>query len=158
MAPTSSTNIYNRNIRESRNTDTNTLESSVYTSKQTTETIQIDRVTSTISIRIPVSYKLKYLDLDHKAKQLFKLGVIALIDALYSGSEHIDMNPMVFNININVNEAKAESKPEINVNVDLGEIVRLVAKLYNYRDPLPPLQRKLIETLYKKIEKMVVRN
>jgi len=141
---------------EQQKTSTNTLESSVYTSKQTTETIQIDRVTSTISIRIPVSYKLKYLDLDHKAKQLFKLGVIALIDALYSGSEHIDMNPMVFNININVNEAKAESKPEINVNVDLKHIVDLINKLYAYRDPLPPYQKRLVEKLYKTVEKVIM--
>ena len=59
--------------------------------------------------------------------------------------------PAIFNINIAISESTSSSN--VNVNI-LIEIKELVEKLYRLKDPLPPIQRGLVETLYKKVSKL----
>jgi len=116
---------------------------------------------------IPITVKVSLEDLEiiEEIKRLRRTNnrsqvireSIRLYYGLLSNAENIEYgNIIIQNPVVNIVEAKAESKPEINVNVDLGEIVRLVEKLYRYRDTMYPLQRKLVEQLYKKIEKVIV--
>jgi len=142
----------NKNIRESRNTDTE--KQGVYSSKLLTFSERdLEIASDTIAFRIPIKYKIMYKKLGFMEKKRLREALLGLIEAFYN-KEQGSINNMV--INININEVKAESKPEINVNIDLGEIVRLVEKLYRYRDTMYPLQRKLVEQLYKKIEKVIM--
>lgn len=58
--------------------------------------------------------------------------------------------PVIINLNINNNDVK----PKVNVNIDLGWLKDIVSKLYELRQPLPPVQRKLVEQLYEKLRKV----
>jgi len=64
----------------------------------------------------------------------------------------IIQNPI---INIVKAEAKAESKAAAKVDVN-NEIVELVSKLYGLRNTLPPLQREIVEKLYRKVESVIL--
>lgn len=55
-----------------------------------------------------------------------------------------------FNINVNINKAEANQK--VDVKIDLEPIIKIVKKLYELRTPLPPLQRKLVEELHKRLK------
>lgn len=78
---------------------------------------------------------------------------IRIAFGILSGASNIEVgrvvvqNPIV-NLNINRNEAKQQ----VNVHVDLKPIVELIERLYELRKPLPPLQRKIVEELYKKVK------
>ncbi len=73
-----------------------------------------------------------------------------------TGSTGVSGGVVIQNPIINIVEAKSESKTEINI--DLSEIAKLVTRLYQLRDPLPPLQRKLVEKIYSKLSKQVITN
>jgi len=140
-----------------KNTDKKSFKTTIKTSINELE--RIDKITSPICVRVPVSYKLKYMELDHKRKHLFKLGVMGLIDALYNEKKASTVNtyqPMIFNININYAEANNTNTVNNKVEANISELVKIVQRLYALREPLPPLQRQLVETLYKKITKPII--
>ena len=90
----------------------------------------LDKITYPLCIRVPVSYKLKYNRLGHREKQLFKIAVLGVLEALSSNgkvSEDTVMGTMVYNININVNQA--ESKPTVNLNIDLDMVKDLLKEI-----------------------------
>jgi len=154
----------NKNIRESRNTDTNTLESSVRQRLTSYKHINIySKKNIVLNFRVSIEYigKLDFIIEKLKAKNLSEAirESIDIVYGLLSGAREINTETLVIQnpiVNIVKAEAKAESKQEINL--DLKPIIELVNKLYAYRDPLPPYQKKLVERLYKTIEKMVIRN
>ena len=78
-------------------------------------------------------------------------GVLAGASEVKAGRIVIQ-NPIV---NLNINNNHNEVRPEVNVNVDLQGILEVVEKLYNLRQPLPPVQRKLVEQLYRDLRKII---
>lgn len=54
-----------------------------------------------------------------------------------------------------INIVTSESRNE--VNVDLSELTKIITRLYRLRDPLPPLQRQLVEKMYKIVEKVMTK-
>ena len=80
---------------------------------------------------------------------------------ILSGAKEIEagtvivQNPIV-NIVKAESSAKAESGSKTEINIDFSEIIKLISRLYKLRDPLPPLQKKLIEKLYQKISEKVM--
>jgi len=90
----------------------------------------LDRITTPLCIRVPVSYKAKYMRLTHKQKQLFKLAVIGVLDSIVNGGKRVENNvigTMVYNVNINV--SKAESNPTVNVNMELDTIKDILKEM-----------------------------
>ena len=114
----------------------------------------LDKVTATISVRVPARYKYMYMRLGPREKLLFKSGVMGLIEALYrGGSSSGSGGAVVVNINVNINENHAETR----VNVDPGlltEIRELAEYLYRLRRPLPPAQRETVEKLYRLVGRL----
>jgi len=138
-------------------------EESVYTSLQFTDKIiekieELEHFTDTISFRVPLKYKIMYRKLNPESRARIKKVLCGLIEAFYTGQRSMtsEDRASIININISIAESKAEaaSKAEAKseVNIDY-KMIKLIQKLYEFRDPLPPLQRKLIEQLYRLIEK-----
>lgn len=89
---------------------------------------------------------------------------ITVYHGLLSGAKEVTADTIVIQSPIvNIVESKAESKAvarsesKININV-IMEVVKLVEKLYYYRDTMYPLQRKLVEQLYRVIQGLVLEN
>jgi len=120
-------------------------------------------LTDTISIRVPLLYKLLFKEIrkDPLKWRVFKESLLSLIKSI--SESNIELNTTV-NIQLSPNiiinnvkaEAKAESRPEINI--DLKGIVKLVERLYHLsidNPRMPPLQKDLIKQLYRKISTVV---
>jgi len=77
-----------------------------------------------------------------------------------TGGTRITGSIVIQNPVINIVETRAESRTEskTEIKVDLTEIANLITRLYKLREPLPPLQRKLIEKIYNKLSKHIANN
>ena len=122
--------------------------------------------TRTVGFKIPEPLVEAYSELPSVGKRTIKTVVMSLIYAL-ALKHNIDIEcqeqlknivseipltsgSIIINANINHNDVK----PEVNVSIDLGWLKDVVSKLYELRQPLPPLQRKLVEQLYEKLRKV----
>jgi len=87
----------------------------VYTSKHTTgsehastlvtvSAEKLERTTVTLSIRLPIKYKFIYDELAHREKYYFKLGVMALLEALGKGGARGVAGPVIVNLNVQSQE------------------------------------------------------
>ena len=120
--------------------------------------LSLEEFTDVIGFRVPLKYKIMYRKLNPESRARIKKVLCGLIEAFYTGQRSMtsEDRASIININISIAESKAEaaSKAEAKseVNIDY-KMIKLIQKLYEFRDPLPPLQRKLIEQLYRLIEK-----
>ena len=77
-------------------------------------------------------------------------GLLAGAPETHNGPVIIQ-NPIV-NLNVASAQANADAKPQINVNIDLRGVAEIVERLYQLRQPLPPMQRRLVEELHRKLK------
>ena len=137
-------------------------ESGVYTSKHTAETSGVrvagtvdeltslnrealERTTTTLSIRIPIRHRLIYDKLTHKEKYYFKLGVLALLEALGRGDAKGVVGPVVINLNVQsqeVHQVHPEGCDEV-----LLERVRLLERKYRQAEQLLRHYRETLRKL-----------
>ena len=101
-----------------------------------------------ISIRVPLEIKVIWNALGKKDKRALKEAFQAIINE-YAGKKAEQEK----NININVNINQIEQKVEIDVN---EKLLTILQRLYKLREPLPPLQKQLIEQALKEAEKLLV--
>ena len=96
-----------------------------------------------------IAHKLRARNISETIRESIDITYAVLSGANIDVGTVVIQNPVV---NIVKNEAKAET----TVNVDLGNVVKIIQRLYSLREPLPPLQKKLIEKLYNEIKKKMV--
>ena len=143
-------------------TNTNNINTSrgrVYASILYTEQF-LETETAPLCVRVPLKYKIIYKSMNTKQKQLFKLGVIALIEAIAGArgeGEAAQHSPVIVNVNINYNEVKPrqEVKIELSVLEELEEIIEYLKRLEQHNGTLYPQAihrlRKRLETIRKKM-------
>lgn len=92
----------------------------------------LDSITSPLSIRIPASYKAVYMKLTPSQKQVFKTGILSLLESIARGvPSTVQSGPVVVNMNINMNNVQNENKVEVNIQLKefLEELEGFLEKL-----------------------------
>jgi len=106
-----------------------------------------------IGLRVPQRIKLIWEFLDPEQKRVFRDAFVSMIDQFTTQYQR----QQVVNINVNINMVKAEAKAVQESRIEVSsEVVDLIVKLYNLRNPLPQLQREIVEKLYRLVKQQVV--
>lgn len=104
-----------------------------------------------IAFKVNYEVYIKYKNLDIDSKHTL-VKLIQQVIEQYAAQAPANLLQNNININININ------KVENNVKVEgLERIFHLIQRLYYLRDPLPPLQRSLIEEAVKEAKKLLVK-
>ncbi len=94
----------------------------------------LDRITSPLAIRIPASYKALYMKLSPAQKQVFKTGILSLLESIAKGVPSTVQNgPIVVNMNINMNNNMASTQVENNVTFNLN-LKETLEELFKWLD------------------------
>ena len=103
----------------------------------------------TIGFKVPVEVWVKYHSLSKNdkfiVKQILEKVIAELAGAGGQGGAQ--------NVNININVQNVEVKQEIRVE---EKLLVYLERLYALRDPLPPLQRELVEKAYREAKRLLV--
>ncbi len=95
---------------------------------------ELDNITSPLSIRIPATYKALYMRMTQSEKQIFKMGVISLLESIAKGvPSTVQSGPVVVNMNINMNNNSPKIENSITVNLSLKEALE---ELFGWLDRL----------------------
>lgn len=102
-----------------------------------------------IGFRVPVEVWVKYHSLSKNDKFIVKQILEKVIAELAGSSGQAGIQ----NVNININVQNVEVKQEIRVE---ERLLAYLERLYALRDPLPPIQKELIEKAYREAKKLLV--
>ena len=85
--------------------------------------------TSTISFRVPIQYKIWYLELERGEKDLIKRVIMSMIERLATGSSHVEYAGQPIIINMNINENKVDVRVDARRLEEVLEEIREIAEV-----------------------------
>ena len=141
--PSRRTTVSSRADNSSYNNDYSMADVNVYKRLQRDEVLS-----SIISFRVPVEVKVIYNNLTLSDRRLLRDIIINIIKE-FAGVKKGERQ----NININVNVNQIQQKVEVRVE---EKLLSYLERLYALRDPLPPLQRELVEKAYREAKRLLV--